>query len=653
MNFSRLFFTILILSYAITSLSQDSYIIGTSQVSLEPGNDFFSLALQGYGEPAEGRYTLEWQAKERLENVKYITGHKQFLFTLSSNGELYRKDVSKDKATWESIGPTNSVTLLAGAEPNSFKMIAGNDSLLFAVSLNNRLWVYTPSKSKNEWRVIGHAPNGISMTANNEFLFINGSDNILWKGILNGWGVQWKEAVKMNFEVDAISANDNRLYVISSNQRMWETNLNQDSLIWNKIAYINGVTYKEPIKHIAIVGKKLFGIGLSDSLYSSLNRSENNLSVRCLTVKANNKTLVIIGADIGAIDKTLTDKIKKEINDQYGIPSECIMLNISHSHFTPVSKLWFAFGESGYPDERYLDLIAEKIVKSVGDALKTQKSSKLFFNRTISNIGFNRSLKGSDALYDPSVDVLRIIPNDGSKGTILFSAAFHPVFPNQGKERYTISANIVGTSREYIEKETGFHSIFLQGCAGDTNPIHQDYKRVGKKLAKDVLSSLSNTKTPVTGKISYELDSLSIPIQPLDNLSIQDIKKENENRSGDVGAEKNVRWANYMLEHYEVSTIPKESHVYIQIFDIGNWKLIGFSQEPVSEYAIKTKEIFKNKLVTPIGYCNEVSSYLPSTRHVEEKTYEGYDSFFWYGRSSIFPTNISSIMFNKIRTKKH
>lgn len=651
MNIKYLFFILLFSNHVLLSLSQSSYMVGTSEVSLEPGDDFFSLALQGYGAPAEGRYTLEWNKKDLLKGVKYITGYKQYLFLLSSNGEISRKDTSDDDANWELLGPTNSVALLAGEEPNSFKMIAGNDSLLFAVSLNNRLWVYNPSKSPMEWRVIGHAPDGVSMTADSENLFIPGTDNILWKGVLNGSGIKWEKIVEMEFKVDAISATENRLYVISDNQRIWEASLDNKPLAWNKIAYINGVTYKKPIKHIAISGKQLFGVGLDDRLYYSSNRTENNLSVRCLTVNSGKSTLVILGADIGAIDIELTRKIKQEIRDKFGIPPESVMLNVSHSHFTPVSKLWFAFGESGYPDQRYLDLIKERIVKSVGDALETQKASKIFFSRTTSNIGFNRSLHGEDALYDPSVDIIRIIPDNGSTGTILFSAAFHPVFPNQGKERYTISANIVGSARETIENETGFNSIFLQGCAGDTNPLFQDHISTGKKLAHDVINSLENSTTSVTGKITFELDSITIPLQIPERIDIEDLKKENENRSGDVGAEKNVRWANYMLENYDESIAQKESFVYIQTFDIGNWKIIGLSQEPVAEYALKIKELWKDKLVTPLGYTNEVSSYLPSTRHVENQTYEGYDSFYWYGKPSVFPLNISSLVMEKIKKK--
>src|SRR5690554_2227433 len=105
MNIKYLFFIVLFSNHVLLSLSQSSYMVGTSEVSLEPRDDFFSLSLQAYGAPAEGRYTLEWNKKDLSKGVKYITGYKQYLILLSSNREISRKDMSDDDANWELLGP--------------------------------------------------------------------------------------------------------------------------------------------------------------------------------------------------------------------------------------------------------------------------------------------------------------------------------------------------------------------------------------------------------------------------------------------------------------------------------------------------------------------------------------------------------------------
>jgi hypothetical protein len=36
--------------------------------------------------------------------------------------------------------------------------------------------------------------------------------------------------------------------------------------------------------------------------------------------------------------------------------------------------------------------------------------------------------------------------------------------------------------------------------------------------------------------------------------------------------------------------------------------------------------------------------------HIEAKTYEGLDSFFWYGMPAVFPATVDTIILNKIKT---
>jgi len=61
--------------------------------------------------------------------------------------------------------------------------------------------------------------------------------------------------------------------------------------------------------------------------------------------------------------------------------------------------------------------------------------------------------------------------------------------------------------------------------------------------------------------------------------------------------------------------------------------------------------LWPDKLVTVAGYCNDVSSYLPTSRHIKAGVYEGYDSFFWYGQPNIFPENVYETIIESIKSK--
>jgi len=41
--------------------AQSFYLVGTSQVSIEPAQSLISLNMTGYGFPRDGRFTLQWE----------------------------------------------------------------------------------------------------------------------------------------------------------------------------------------------------------------------------------------------------------------------------------------------------------------------------------------------------------------------------------------------------------------------------------------------------------------------------------------------------------------------------------------------------------------------------------------------------------------
>ncbi|MEO7047236.1 MAG: hypothetical protein ABI091_18175 [Ferruginibacter sp.] len=91
---------------------------------------------------------------------------------------------------------------------------------------------------------------------------------------------------------------------------------------------------------------------------------------------------------------------------------------------------------------------------------------------------------------------------------------------------------------------------------------------------------------------------------------------------------------------------------YIQFINIGSWKLVGLSREAVNEYGPAIRKIWPDKNVSVAGYCNDLSSYLPKEWHINNQTYEGYDSFFWYGQPGLPPVNIFDIVIDGIKSFK-
>jgi hypothetical protein len=105
-----------------------------------------------------------------------------------------------------------------------------------------------------------------------------------------------------------------------------------------------------------------------------------------------------------------------------------------------------------------------------------------------------------------------------------------------------------------------------------------------------------------------------------------------------------------MMKYYIEGKMPVALPVYFHTINIGSWKLVGFSRETTTGYGLGVKNLWPDKHITVAGYTNDVSSYLPTYMHIEAKTYEGLDSFFWYGMPAVFPATVDTIILNKIKT---
>ena len=179
--------------------------------------------------------------------------------------------------------------------------------------------------------------------------------------------------------------------------------------------------------------------------------------------------------------------------------------------------------------------------------------------------------------------------------------------------------------------------------------MSKDYNESGSMLAGAVSAALEGKSTAIKGRIKYSLDSLAIPVQPMSLEKVRAFLDENSGRSLDIEAVKNVKWARKMLAAYEKGEVKTHQMEYFQIMDIGNWRIVALSREPVKEYALRIRALWPHKNVTVLGYSNDVSSYLTDDKHIDEGSYESHDSFFWYGEHAPFPKGTLDMIVGKIK----
>jgi hypothetical protein len=619
------------------SFSQ-AYLVGTSQASIEPDQSLISLHLGGYGAPRDGRFSLQWINKGNVPEVTAMSGVTDKLFILSNN-ELLWMNPFANGSKWQKAGKAQNI-----------RCIAGFKDKIYAVANNGDL-LETNVKGSANWQKIGSANNAVAIAASDKRLFISDGKGSLWSADRSKNNREWVK-LDVNSNVVSLAFNNGKLYGLTDKDEIFQFEPWKRFNKWMRIAYKNGQTINEDIKLISIVNDRIFGVSKENILYKGEHRTDGNLTARAMAIKNEDKTAVIVSVDVCGLNDTFTGMVKDLVFKKNHIPASAIFINSSHTHFAPVSQNWLTWQESNQrPDSIFLyNTVKNGILDAIDGAVKSMKPADLYLGRGKTDIGYNRTLRDHQELYDNTLDVLKVSYKDNTE-SYLFLAACHAVFSAVGKLHYTVSANFPGVARKLLEERTGTaNSMYLQGTAGDINPKDNGEYITGEKLSNDVITILNKPMQKITGPISCFLDTINIAITPWPKEKINEFRAKNAEKPGDIVAEKNVKWCDLMLRYYDEGIMPSSLPVYINTFNIGNWKLVGFSRETTTPYGFGVKQMWPDKLISVAGYTNDVSSYLPTNLHIERKVYEGLDSFFWYGMPEVFPMNVEDIILTKIKT---
>ncbi|MBE9667599.1 hypothetical protein [Mucilaginibacter boryungensis] len=652
-----------VLALLLCSLSatySQEYLTGSSVVSIEPDSSIYSVAIAGYGAPREGRFSITWKLISDIPETAAITTLNGKLYAAGKDGEIMEGVLLHDHISWKILENKAPVTCLTVLNGKLYAATTTGDLLQGTLSLNGIVWLH-----------IGKSNNITGLTGINGKLYAANSSNGLLTGVIWKNKLTWVNTGQA-YRILGMANDGERVYYINSGDTLWFSKPGQPYNQWREIGRHNSFTFNIHIKHILVLNGRLYAVSKDNKLYLAHHSTKGDLTVRSLAVKKGRQTAVITTLDVTGFNYTFIKTIKAEIFKRRGLPEAALLINASHTHFAPVTQAWSAWGDFYHtPDSNYLNRIVKKaVIRSIEQALDNLGPAQISFARGTTNIGENR--RGANNLakpYDKTLDIIKITHPGNGKSEVLFTTGCHPVFNNsEANSTFTLNANYPGVAKRLIQEKTGYKAIFVQGCGGDINPRVLDYESTGKELADDVLNRLNSDMKKVSGDISYSLDEIQIPVKPWSLKKVQDFKAENaaaviEEKKNTppysaegqfvltqlLEREKNVRWANIMLDNYKKGTVAKTMPLYVQIINIGPWKLVGLSREVTTEYAEAIRALWPDQLVSVAGYCNDVPSYLPRDWHIHDSTYEGYDSFFWYGQSAVPPANVRDIVLNGIK----
>ncbi len=344
---------------------------------------------------------------------------------------------------------------------------------------------------------------------------------------------------------------------------------------------------------------------------------------------------VLVTSDLLGFPKAISDTIRDRCQRRYGLTRSQILLNSSHTHSGPVLRgrhyvVYPLKREHIEAIDRYTDWLQDQIVETVGEALGGLEPARLRAGNGVVRFQVNRRNNGrliplelQEALFGPGqhdVPVLEVTRPDGTPVAVVFGYACHATVLNG----YEWCGDYPGFAQIELEKDRrGTMALFVQGCAGDQNPLPRRSvplaRQYGRELAAAVERVLEEenlrTLRPVLRTAYREIELALNP--PPNKRELQEFAEKAEGWQ--------LRWAKWMLRSFDPRSAPSSYPYPIQIWQLDDQLLIALGGEPVIDYALELKRVFGQRTFV-LGYSNDVMAYIPSTRVLREGGYEGASS---------------------------
>lgn len=381
------------------------------------------------------------------------------------------------------------------------------------------------------------------------------------------------------------------------------------------------ITPTESLWMSGYAGRRQGSTGVLDDLYAQAMAVRDSSGTRGLLLRLDVCTLQ---------DATIT-QICDLIQQRTGLMRREILVNVSHTHSGPAVDELYHYPMSTAHREK-LAAYTERLKSWCADvadlALSDLQPAVLEFG--VGKAQFFHNRRGLDAKgrytgmqanpdnhTDRQIPVLRISAPDGSLRGVVYGVACHPVTLGVN---YEISGDYVGQSRLQLER-TVPHALFVAGCGADANPHRGSnglelVRKHAVTLASEVKRVMMQPLQPVSGPLKTEFRYVDLPLVAFSSRA--DVEKMRRGPFADYG---NVNKLLAVLDRG--AQLPANFAAPFAVWQFGDdLTLVGLPEETVSEYVPLLKQALGEQTLWTAGYCNDISSYLPTVKIMEQGGYE-------------------------------
>lgn len=281
------------------------------------------------------------------------------------------------------------------------------------------------------------------------------------------------------------------------------------------------------IPYLGYVPRQARFRGIHDPLFARALVLDND-STRLAIISADS---LGYGNDILGPGRNFTAEVRQRITDRTGIEPHNVMLASTHSHSTPetlgITRL------SDVPEAvPWLEVLMDQLASAVELASANPISARLKLGMgQVKEIGHNRRARGlsmedeiAQGLVDPQVGVLLCEGLENNESFVVVNFSCHAVTV---QVQPLVSADYPGVATDLVERTVDGcqNCLFLQGAAGNINPIRDDTRdfadvqSYGMILAGEVLKTIGSLRSPDAPVMEPDLAAVSevihLPIRDL------------------------------------------------------------------------------------------------------------------------------------------
>lgn len=371
------------------------------------------------------------------------------------------------------------------------------------------------------------------------------------------------------------------------------------------------------------------------------------LSTRAVAFRWGERAACLITNDLLELGRDQVQSIRAEIASRSGLPAAAILLHSIHTHSAP----WMERGLLEAND-RYVEFATERIIDTACRAADSHGDFRSASFRTgvaTCPISARRELVIPEsgpayrrpdpaARNDRQVGILRIEDaaknersgDDLSEASLtLVNFACHPVV--LGFDSVVVSPDYPGRAREVVEAAWGGTAAFLNGAAGNINPILECQTdpavadRYGETLGETVLDArLHGSEDPPVLGLSSRTVVLPYRDRPITKAFIDGevARKSGETTEFTTWREDLHRWGESMKKRIDAGTVGEGLAVEIAALRLGPAVLFFTQGELFISYQIALKQRLPGVPLFIAGYTNGEIGYIPDAAAFDRPGYE-------------------------------